>query len=73
MFEVEAGADEKQQIKFVWPYGERYNRLLLAHNYNCAFEFLSPLLLKLSYNKPYSFIQFVNFVHSVDEHCVCCI
>ena len=21
MFEVEAGADEKQQIKFVWPYG----------------------------------------------------
>ena len=22
MFEVEAGADEKQQIKFVWPYGQ---------------------------------------------------
>ena len=22
MFEVEAGADEKQQIKFVWPYGD---------------------------------------------------
>ena len=26
MFEVEAGADEKQQIKFVWPYHSAVNR-----------------------------------------------
>ena len=24
MFEVEAGADEKQQIKFVWPYSMHF-------------------------------------------------
>ena len=30
MFEVEAGADEKQQIKFVWPYDIKFRTAFFA-------------------------------------------